>query len=220
MFARRRRIRNPSAYAAAVRRNTFSSGISARRSMAISAARDTLTGGTKDVNPQWYKGYVTLSAADTISEANFQLPITRIPTANKVTIIEVLKVQVEFPSHLNTAAAATQGTYEQQVNFSTTSLGTAAMATIDNRNVFAKLSRWMQKAFTAAGSYAVSDEPIKTLDLTDGAGHGLLIASDKLYVQADSTLETADIDSFKFALLYRFKTVGMREYVGIVQSQQ
>lgn len=58
-------------------------------------------------------------------------------------------------------------------------------------------------------------------DLTDGAGHGILVAVDKFYAQIHSTYVawggTGGID-FKF--LYRFKKVSLAEYVGIVQSQQ
>lgn len=55
-------------------------------------------------------------------------------------------------------------------------------------------------------------------DLTDGAGHGYLVATDSIFARLSSTLtgltNTADV-----RLLYRFKEVPLAEYIGIVQSQ-
>lgn len=68
-------------------------------------------------------------------------------------------------------------------------------------------------------------------DLTDGAGHGILIATDNIYlnalvayVDADTSAAYAGAPSFIFAasnceLIYRFKAVTLQEYIGIVQSQ-
>jgi hypothetical protein len=57
------------------------------------------------------------------------------------------------------------------------------------------------------------------LDLTDNAGHGILIATDSIYGQVNSA-NTATTNTVYFKLLYRFKEVNLIEYVGIVQSQQ
>jgi hypothetical protein len=61
-------------------------------------------------------------------------------------------------------------------------------------------------------------EPL-VLDVTDGAGHGVLIATDSIYAQVNSA-NTATTNTVYFKLLYRFKEVNIIEYVGIVQSQQ
>lgn len=55
-------------------------------------------------------------------------------------------------------------------------------------------------------------------DLTDGAGHGLLIATDNLYLGVDSEA-TGFAQSVQCKILYRWKNVSETEYVGIVQSQ-
>lgn len=174
---------------------------------------DYLTGGTRDVNPQWFKGRVTQTGADTCSETNFQLPITRIPTANKVTIVEVLKVRVT-PRFDNWDITNVE---LQQVSaaFCTRSVGTTPIFP-DNVACFAYLK--MQGGHIAAGGGHMQNGTMEQ-NLTDENGHGLLIASDKLYVQLDSNATTRTQD-IAVEILYRFKTVGMREYVGIVQSQQ
>lgn len=176
---------------------------------------DTLTGGTKDVNPQWFKGYITVTANST-TESNFQLPITRIPTANKVTIIEVLKIQIAPKTGLGTSAVCAIGSIS--IKFGTASMGTATAVFLDDSRVFAEFDETVLTSATGAFSRGTPSDFL--LDLTDGSGHGLLVASDKLYVQA-TCANVADLaGTCAFAILYRFKTVGMREYVGIVQSQQ
>lgn len=174
---------------------------------------DTLTGGTKDVNPQWFRGYVTCTK-NTTAESNFQLPITRIPTANKVTILELLKVQV-IPK--TTPFVVDEALARINYSFATASLGTTAQVNLDDGRVICQLGRECSQD-TDGGGFQVPT--VLEMDLTDGSGHGMLIASDKLYVQTTQNNLGAASSVAAFGLLYRFKTVGMREYVGIVQSQQ
>lgn len=58
-----------------------------------------------------------------------------------------------------------------------------------------------------------------TQDFTDNAGNGILIATDNLYMCIGSE-NTGGSDDMTWKLLYRFRTVPVIEYVGIVQSQQ
>lgn len=55
-------------------------------------------------------------------------------------------------------------------------------------------------------------------DLTDGAGHGILIATDQLFLQIASN-STTIANEVAFKILYRWKNVPLSEYIGIVQSQ-
>lgn len=177
---------------------------------------DQLTGGSRDVNPQFMHGRATQSGNDATTTTTFRTPITRIPDSDRVTIMELLKVYVDFAQLNGTAVAETN--YDLQIQFSTVSLGTNTVAW-DDPNVFAKAQVTQRKAFTAGGSYAVVyNEPFE-LDLTDGAGHGILIATDSIYGQVSSA-NTGTTNTVYFKLLYRFKEVGLIEYVGIVQSQQ
>lgn len=65
-------------------------------------------------------------------------------------------------------------------------------------------------------------------DLTDGAGHGVLVATDNIWLSILATAATADagenavlnVASSNCDLFYRFKEVTLQEYIGIVQSQQ
>lgn len=75
--------------------------------------------------------------------------------------------------------------------------------------------------------YSTDNESVDFHDLTDGAGHGLLVATDNIFLSVQTTNiafvgESADsIVGFVAAdLIYRFKEVALAEYIGIVQSQQ
>lgn len=77
------------------------------------------------------------------------------------------------------------------------------------------------------GVFSTDNESIDIHDLTDGAGHGILVATDQIFLTQQTGLtsmggSTADtITGFVQAdLIYRFKEVKLQEYIGIVQSQQ
>lgn len=57
-----------------------------------------------------------------------------------------------------------------------------------------------------------------TVDLTDGDGHGLLVATDQLTFFVCS-LTTGVANRFVAKVWYKWRTVTIEEYVGIVQSQ-
>ena len=188
----------------------------ARMKRARTAKGESLTGGSGDVNPQFLSGTGTQSGADTTTAVQINMPITRVPQGDKVTIVELLKVFVDFPTVLGTAAA--DATYSITAAFSTISFGTTSPG-FNEPNVFAFLQRLKRKAFTAGGTYEVETNDPVVFDSTDGAGHGQLIASDKIFLSISSA-GTGAANTVNFKFLYRFKTVSITEYVGIVQSQQ
>ena len=59
-----------------------------------------------------------------------------------------------------------------------------------------------------------------TFDYTDDEGRGYLLAVDNIYIQIEGYDETDDNPELYIKLLYRFVRVPLREYIGIVQSQQ
>lgn len=179
--------------------------------------KDTLTGGTGDVNPQLLSGSAPQTASDAYATTEVALPVTRVPSASDVTIIEVLKVYVTFPSATETAT--TEAERYATISFSTKTGGTTAILFSD-ASTFAQMSIQAETAFTAGGTYdTVRYDPV-VYDCTDGAGHGILVATDKMYVQFGTTAWNTAAQTAYWKILYRFKTVGILEYVGIVQSQQ
>ena len=179
---------------------------------------ESLTGGTGDVNPQFMHGQVIQSAADTTTTTQFPLPIQKVQSGGQqATIVELLKIFVDFPNF--PVAVAGQSIMTMGINFSTISFGTTG-PTWNEPNVFGRKSLESHNSFTAAGTmYQLFDGGPYELDLTDGAGHGILLATDNIFAQAVSGA-TGLTNTIPFKLLYRFKKVGLLEYIGIVQSQQ
>lgn len=182
---------------------------------------DQLTGGTRDVNPQFLNGAFALSAANTYTSTTIGTPIVRVGSANanKGTsiIMEILKIFVNLPPiDLDNAAATDRNA---AITFATTAIATGD-ATLDNPRVFMQVQHNTRNAFTAAGTGILAEDfdPV-VVDLTDGAGHGILVATDNIFVSAVTTNQTA-ASTFRWKILYRFKEVSLVEYIGIVQSQQ
>jgi len=182
-----------------------------------SMPKDTLTGGSRDVNPQYLSGRVTQSAADTSTTQSFNLPVTRIPQSNRVTIVEILKIFVNS-SNWPANAAAAWTLKNINIVFSSISFATTA-ANFNEPNVFAFFDRNWAGCFTDAYTAVDQYDDLMIRDLTDGAGHGILLATDQIYVQVNSVGTGLSVNC-DFKILYRFKTVSITEYVGIVQSQQ
>lgn len=184
---------------------------------------DQLTGGTRDVNPQYMSGSITLSAANTTTEVTVGTPIVRVGSGvgnnGKSVIMEVLKVYFEFPAIDADAAAATNRNNSIAIT-TTTNGATPVMPTFDNPRIVAYAQKQLRNAFTAAGTGVLeqSIDPVEA-DVTDGAGHGILVATDNVFVVA-TTLGQAGASVFRWKILYRFKEVSLVEYIGIVQSQQ
>lgn len=176
--------------------------------------RDTLTGGSGDVNPQLMT--VVLNQTTTnYTEVQINTPVTRLGSSKtKATIIEVLKVYFDLPSQPAIAAALTS--YIAQFQLSTNSLTTYTPA---DPAVFAFASIENRAAFTAGGTMGAIYQDPAVMDLTDGAGHGLLIATDKIFYSLTTTNYSTGVGVMTCKILYRFKEVGLTEYIGIVQSQ-
>lgn len=191
---------------------------------------DTLTGGSRDVNPQILATPAVIVPAtvglNVFSHASIpiSLPISRLPArGTKATIIELLKVYFDLPS-LTDEWPTGSTTKRHTVLLSTSDFGqnvaqnTSVGTTHPSILAFGQLTA--RGAFTAGGSYATSwTEPL-VVDLTDGAGHGVLIATDTIYLTGQTSNGSTAIALHSSAkLLYRFKEVGLTEYIGIVQSQ-
>lgn len=180
---------------------------------------NALTGGTRDVNPQWYKGKVSTIVADTPETLAFISPVGKgiFAKTGWSTVMELLKVQVILPAYTDIGAAA-ETDKSRILTIGTRDFGTTVTLG-DEPSILCYHFDALLGAFTAAGSYGIYIPNTHIYDLTDGAGHGILVATDYIYVQADTN--TFGVTStFRFALLYRFKNVPLQEYIGIVQSQQ
>lgn len=73
----------------------------------------------------------------------------------------------------------------------------------------------------AAAPTSVTEIPVhKHVDLTDEAGHGILVATDNIYAYLNTINTASHTLAATATITYRFKDVSLEEYIGIVQSQQ
>lgn len=217
------------------------------------ARADRLTGGTNDVNPQYFKQDLNQSPNVTVAPGGNatafrvvrpNLPVNRInqSSSSTATIIEVLKVKWSYAYTVTTPPATADVPYEINIRgfLSTSDLapggsfaGDPSKGTvIDWFQARESFSPW----FVAPGGITFSpriqtgQEQPMWHDLTDGDGHGVLIATDRINVgfaldfdnEATAGQGNTVFESWSglFEMLYRYKTVTLAEFIGIVQSQE
>lgn len=183
--------------------------------------RDTLTGGTGDVNPQILQiSSFNLPNANQYTQVGINLPVNQLPlrNKNKAIVMELLKVYFDISSPSGAFPDTPGAIVQAQMQISTASTSSIQHSA---PQVIAWVSRkW--KGNPEAGTpvpYAVTWVEPEYIDLTDGAGHGVLVATNQLYAGADTTGYNA-VAVFSARLLYRWKEVDLTEYLGMVQSQQ
>jgi len=179
---------------------------------------DSLTGGTGDVNPQWFNLFSTNNPGTSYTETGFPVPVQRLPESNRAQVMEILKVEWGLGAQTNIIALTAAAFFSAYVT--TRSFGTAEpLGTQQNGTVIAK---WNLNYYfgTAVGATQTLQTPY-VVDLTDGQGHGLLVATDNVYLGYLQTAAAEPISgTFTCRLLFRWKNIGLPEYIGIVQSQQ
>jgi hypothetical protein len=176
---------------------------------------DSLTGGTRDVNPQFLSIHVTQTAADAATVIAQPLPIPRFPTAaNRNLVMEFLYIDYY---HINPVipAAGTQASNLVTVTTSPTVYASVSAALQDTRLVDA----WSKLTITSTLAGFIQMETEFSDELYDSAGHGILVATDFINIGVYSAT-TAVANEYILKIAYRWKEVTLAEYIGIVQSQQ
>lgn len=213
--------------------------------------KDTLTGGTGDVNPQYFRVSNRTDLAAIIAPGGsatktvrniFPLPINRIRDSSGTTnVIEVLKTRWS----VSIGGYPVSQAYGVNVNSylkTSPSPGNAAISDLTTAVDYITEDIWEQPCFPVSDGTTLltvlpynaskNDYPL-IHDLSDGDGHGILVATDNIYLATEITLfnltyaaggnaifaadSYAQIDC---EVMYRFKSVSLQEYIGIVQSQQ
>jgi len=167
--------------------------------------RYELTGGTKDVNPQHMSMIVTKdTTADIAWSTEVALPVQRLNNRNRSMVMEALSIEYY-------CKGAGDTTKHWIMGIATTKLpGSGAPApSLVNGAIFHMTVRKREN---------MDDEPFIVYDLTDGAGHGRLIAADKIYPFAQASV--TDKQDVEIRLIYRWKNVSLTEYIGLVQATQ
>lgn len=188
----------------------------------------TLTGGTGDVNPQWFNidSPVNMTDANPVVaqgvSAEYVVPIVQssMMKAGRNSVMEILKVQFYV--------SGTMGTVNPNYRVGVTTRSTSSSG---GDLIPTKPHVLAATAFTAlaclGGNGAAAGTQFNCtyeLNLTDEAGHGVIFAGQKLYLGIESTAAsgtntTPATTSVRAKLLYRWKNVSMTEYIGVVTSQ-
>ena len=199
----------------------------------------SLTGGTRDVNPQLFKSQnlnivntVAPSSAQTAAAAQtFPLPIGSFQqTSNgRATVMEILRGSMDgFFTHVisttgNTIFRIRRGLYTGVVSQAN------ASNVLDQAMGHPQVLAWDEKFYSLNRNQVFSENDVHGVifDFTDGAGHGLLVGASQMSFCVDVFVDnlatvTAGMGSSNFnaTMLYRFKDVPLSEYIGIQQSQQ
>jgi len=211
---------------------------------------DQLTGGTGDTNPQTLRiaapvDFALIPTTNTTyanTHSAVVVPIPRYPSRDGTSIVmEILKITWELyntivPSKCNvqgSGAVVTSAILTTNPQDPQTAGGKQYNFMIDPRLISA-VTRTNVGTFTNAdgaafGNSLVVDDGNWEEDFTDGNGHGLLVATDTIYLNTFNTVVNVsnaltiiqqDPATAICTILYRQKAVTLQEYVGIVQSQQ
>lgn len=185
------------------------------------ATKDTLTGGTGDVNPQLYNLSTSTPSPgpDGAAQTKFPVPVYRFPLKNdRAMVMEVLRVKWvvnNFSAIANqTSLVAMLST--ANIDLDPTPTENNQFDSLSSANVFDAIS--IDGIYASAVGFAYTSRIIDH-DLTDSAGHGILVATDNIYIGI-SSINTGAINEVTAKITYRWKMVSLAEYIGIVQGQQ
>ena len=180
----------------------------------------SVTGGTGDIKPQILSAQSSTSVATTVyGSTQITLPVARIgQMKNRAMIMEVLKVYF-----FNGVTDARDGTADNFAVLTTAAIrasgDTSSLTTIqqdlDDPRVIA--ASFFSRSTTTSGGIMIQKPEV--VDLTDGNGNGVLVATDNLFLTHTAIDNTATVRCV-VKILYRLVNVSIQEYVGIVQSQQ
>lgn len=190
------------------------------------SSRYDLTGGTNDVNPQPLRCRVTptaiVAAGTTLTGSTntvaLPIPVQRLGSGGRAQVLEILSVDYD-------CTFATSASIINYINYyitvSTRSNGTL-VPTLGSADPYSLCH--VSKTLTTPGGSAVVPTVVDSgrRDLTDGAGHGLLMGMDTIYIQFGAAVQMQAASnvtpSLNVLISYRWKNVGFSEYVGMVTS--
>lgn len=148
------------------------------------------------------------------------LPVPRFgPSTTKATVFEILNIKyylfndLDDPTTLKIVYMTTSPTRTANEAATQAKINTDIQ---DGRTFGAYLQA--QRSFGTPATVVQSRYPVE-FNLTDQNGNGYLVATDDLTITAGSVAGTATSRVIA-KLTYRLVDVGIREYIGIVQSQQ
>ncbi len=171
---------------------------------------DMLTGGTGDVNPDALTFALTQSAANVYTELEVPLPtrgLNPLATQNRNAVYELLWVDLQVPVDGLVDADEYKWQLCSTSQSAATTLGTVSCFIADKYEL----------AIVTSGSFHM--ENYRRYNFTSGDGHGILIATDAIFVGADGT-SLANALVLRGKIYGRIKWVGLQEYMGLTLRQR
>lgn len=177
-----------------------------------------LTGGTGDVRPQILSVQGTQATVNQETVLSFGVPVPRAEMSHgKAQVMEILKVDYSINNDEGEPSAqhyAIIGT-------------TAGGATTGTACTLARLNSQLLNPNALSFCWDIINDSVKSGTtvwpfqhrLDDGAGHGVLVAVDRMNLTIGSLTGTA-ASVVTVKILYRMINVSVMEYIGLVQAQQ
>jgi len=179
----------------------------------------SVTGGTGDIKPQTFSMMTSeAGAVDDYVVNSFNLPVPKMFQKNKTTIIEVLKAEFLLNPQNFVDATATEFCFLPVGNIGRQSGDATALnllvedATDPRVLAYAIINRRQLTSGSTVLAYPI------VMDLTDQNGNGVLVATDKLFLTGGG-IGNGNVGNYICRIFYRYVSVPISEYVGIVQSQ-
>lgn len=172
---------------------------------------DNLTGGTGDINPQILRAKATQASADAFKSQEIDIPRPLYSTGKQPLLMEILKVKMYWNYPTAFTVPKTDG--QNLIAFLSTTNLAAEIGPDDGRFICG-----INKKIAVTTSGVFNEMWPMELDLTDGVGHGYLVALDKIYLNIDSSA-TAAANQGIAEIWYRWKSVPLLDFIGIQNSQ-
>lgn len=177
----------------------------------------SLTGGVGDVNTAILSTNLTQTANDTAITATIQTPVTIVAGRGNSIVMEILKVMfyIEAPPIPVTSNTTRINGYWSTKNFGTTE---PALRSGDAL-VFASADVYCQVVqVSGVGEEVTWNSYPMVVDLTDGAGHGFLVATSNIFFQVCSA-NTSSSNTIRTKIIYRLKKVNETQLTSLLLSQ-
>ena len=176
-------------------------------------SKKVLTGGTGDVNPQiahFFVNQLTVDGGGLLTTSTFQLPLWPYTTPkDKAAVIELLRAEAQFDADELYGTASVTGGWEVE--------STLSIAQVNNAWPQADVNTIAHHTIVTIGTTTTINNllniPVtKSFDLTDGAGHGVVIPRRTVVVNLGSA-GTQVMNNITWRILYRFKLVTITEWL-------
>lgn len=191
----------------------------------ITSGGDTLTGGSGDVNPQFFRTNITMAVNDTPNFNSFTLgpvgwSMASVRGQDKGYVVEFLKIG--WDGAFSVAVAAGVNYILDYVLFS----GTAPNGMDNQTRITAAKTAFnvVHHSQRVINCYTVSGTQLWTdpnwFDLTDGAGHGPVFPAGnfQLAITNSQGSSTNSKQGVMVTILYRIKEVPLVEYIGMLSQ--